>query len=718
VWPLLLLLVNLVAVTAMAQPPHAGPDDTPGQFFAVTEPITSDTVERIRAAARQLIDAGAAAEHGKRPILIFEFIPGQTAPGQSTFGNCYDLANVISHELAGAKLTVAYVPQPLQGYAVLPVVACTEIVMGSAATLGPITPEGQSYYAAYRDLVRHLAVQKTRDPDLLLGLLDRDADLRLVRTADKAVRYVLAENLPEFQKSHQVIEEQPAWQGRRGVLTAQRARQEGFTKLIADSPAELASYYQIAGHSAVDDPTLGQLIRPAWIRLDGPLDAVMVSYLTRSLEQARQDKVNLIVLEINSPGGGDTVTDTLGDAIAGIKDMKTVAYIEDRALGLAALLPLACRDIIFKRSARMGDVRQIINGRSGHDLTAVQIAALAGKAAHWARLRGHPEAVARAMVDPETEILEAKDTKTGATRLILRSDLKDEPGRYQAIQVRKEPGAVLTVEAAEATAYGLGQVVNNAEELKALYGLRGRAIRVDGPGWVDSLVTFLTDPIVSWLLLFLGVFMLVLELKLPGIGLPAITSALAFLLFFWSHYLSGTADQLEIIVFLIGLVCLAMELFVFPGFGIFGMGGVLLMMCSIVMASHTFIWPTQDYEYRELGYTLLQLTGVLVAVGTGAVIFARYFPSLPLFSRLILKPEPWTAVESDDPLARPAMDGYDSLSFLIGETGRTTSPLRPAGKARFGGLLIDVTTGGAFVEPDTLVEVVDVQGARAIVKKV
>jgi membrane-bound serine protease (ClpP class) len=212
--------------------------------------------------------------------------------------------------------------------------------------------------------------------------------------------------------------------------------------------------------------------------------------------------------------------------------------------------------------------------------------------------------------------------------------------------------------------------------------------------------------------------MLVLEFKLPGIGLPAITSALAFLLFFWSHYLSGTADQLEIILFLIGLVCLALELFIFPGFGIFGMSGILLMLCSIVMASHTFVWPTHDYEYRELSYTLLQLTGMLVAVGAGAVVLARYFPSLPLFNRLILKPEPWTPVEPEESVGKPGVEGYESLTFLIGETGRTTSPLRPTGKARFGSLLIDVTATGAFVEPDVLIEVVDVQGARVIVKKV
>ena len=150
-------------------------------------------------------------------------------------------------------------------------------------------------------------------------------------------------------------------------------------------------------------------------------------------------------------------------------------------------------------------------------------------------------------------------------------------------------------------------------------------------------MTILTDPFVSWLLLVVGLFMLVLELKLPGIGLPAITSALAFLLFFWSHYLSGTADQLEIILFLVGMVCMALELFVFPGFGVFGMSGILLILCSIVMASHTFVWPTQEYEYRELGFTLLQVMVAMVAVGGGAVVLARYFPSLPLFNRLILE---------------------------------------------------------------------------------
>jgi membrane-bound serine protease (ClpP class) len=718
---LVLLGLAVAGRTTLAQESPVVAESVPGQILSVTEPITDDTVTRIRSAARQLVDRNAAAPHAARPILIFELLPGDTAPGASGFGASYELAKLISRDLEGAYLTVAYVPQPLRGYAVLPAIACTEIVMGSSASLGPITPEGETVDEALRGPVRFLAIRQARDPDLLLGMLDRDADLRLVRTADKTIHYKLPENLKTFRQKNDVIEDLPAWDGgQRGVLSAQRAREEGFCKRTAENSADVAAIYRIGGQSAIEDPTLGQAIRPVWIKLEGPLDNVMVSYLTRSVEQARQEKKNLLFLQINSPGGIETAGDDLADKVAGIKDMKTVAYVDDRALGVAALVPLACRDIVFKKSARMGDIRQMINGRSGqlHDLSELMRTSLAKKAALLARQKGHPEAVAVAMVDPDAEVIEAKDSKTGGTRLILRAELDADRGRFQAIQTRKEPGSVLTVTADDAESYGLGQVVTNDEELKALYGQRGKAIRVDGPGWVDTLVTILTDPYVSWLLLFIGAFMLVIELKLPGIGLPAIISALAFLLFFWSHYLSGTADQLEIILFLIGLVSLAVEIFVFPGFGLFGMSGILLMLCSIVLASHTFIWPSHDYEYQELGHTLLQVTGMLAAVGGCAIVLARYFPSLPFFNRLVLKPEPWTRVESEDSLGRPIAEGYESLAILVGETGRTTSPLRPTGKARFGGLLIDVTADGAFVETDSLVEVIDVQGPRVIVKRV
>ena len=98
----------------------------------------------------------------------------------------------------------------------------------------------------------------------------------------------------------------------------------------------------------------------------------MVSLPAKRVEQAREEKANLLILQINSPGGSDTVTDSLADLVAGIKDMKTVAYIEDRAVGLAALVPLACRDIVFKKDSRMGDVRQVISGRTAGSTTSAR----------------------------------------------------------------------------------------------------------------------------------------------------------------------------------------------------------------------------------------------------------------------------------------------------------------------------------------------------------
>lgn len=719
-------LVGMAGRPACAQQkpsPAAATDTTPGQFFEITEPITHETLERVRASTRQLVNRSTGAAQGKSPILVFEFRPGESQPGASEFGASYDLASYIMKNLGGAKLTVAYVPEPLKGYAAIAALACDEIVMGSEASLGPITPEGETPRRDIRGNLRELALSKQRDPDLLLGMLDPDADLRAVRTDDKQVHYLLAEGLPEFRKTHHVIEDQPAWEGgQRGVLTARRAREEGFSKLTADNRAEVAGTYRLAGRSTANDPTLGQALRPVWIRIDGLIDTHAKSYISRRLEQARQERVNLVFLEIDSPGGLDTAADSLADTLAGLKDMKTVAYVE-RAEGVATLVALACHDIVFHKGAKFGAVKQVVTGKNDRptQLSPPQVVTLAKRAAYLAEQKGHSPAVARAMVDPEAVLVQATDTKTGAAAFVLQGQVEAEPGRYVDVQVRKsadDSGEPLAVEANDDdSAFGLGQVVKDPEEFKALYGLRGKMIRVDGPTWVDSLVTILTDPFVSWVLLFIGLFMLVLELKLPGIGLPAITSALAFLLFFWSHYLSGTADQLEIILFLVGLVCLGLELFVFPGFGVFGMSGILLILTSIVMASHTFVWPTQEYEYREMGYTLLQVTLAMAAVGGGAVVLARYFPSLPLFNRLVLKPEPWTGFGDEDPTTKPSIEGFDSFAYLIGETGRTTTPLRPSGKARFGDMLIDVTADGFFIEPDSLVEVIDVQGSRVIVKR-
>lgn len=732
-WTLRRLLVALIPLAlAAGRLADAAPAQqvdasamNPGQFFTIEEPISSDTLERIKAGTRQVI-ARSATQGLERPILVFVIKPGRAQPGSSSFGTSYDLANFIATELAGAKYTVAYVPEPLRGYAVLPALACGEIVMAPEASLGPITPEGQNPKSDYREPIRSLARWKGRDPGLYLGMLDPQADLKAVRTADRQIHYVLAADLPEFLRANAAAEGdiQAAWEGgSRGRLAARRAREEGFVKLLADSPGQVANVYHVDPKAISNDPTLTGEVRPVWVQIDGRLDSIKEAYLRRRIDQARRERVNLLFFQINSVGGLNTAANNVAGLIADITDMKTVAFIDDQATGVAALLPLACDDIVFRRGGRMGGAQEIHVGRNrrGQAMNAEQIRSLALRAEDLANRKGHPGAIAQAMVDPNARVLQVTDTNTGASTLVVEAQMQAEPNRYQNPTPVKEPGMALMVQSGEAVAYHLGQEVNDAEEFKGLYGVRDKVIRVDGPTWVDGLVTTLNDPVASWLLLFIGVFMLILEIKMPGVGLPGITSALAFLLFFWSRYLSGTADQLEILLFLVGMVCLGLELFVFPGFGVFGLSGIALILISIVMASHTFVWPTQDYEYRQMAGTLGQIVAVMVGVGVGASIVGRYIPSLPVFSRMVLKPQAETGsglvLDEFAPKPEPT-EGYESFAFLMGETGRTTTVLKPSGKAQFGNLLVDVRADGFFIERGTLIEVVEVQGLRVIVKPV
>ncbi|MDX2038672.1 MAG: NfeD family protein [Isosphaeraceae bacterium] len=709
-----LCLALAVALPSFALAQERRGENIPGQFFSIEEPIDSDLVSRIKSAAKQVI-----FKHGKdsTPVLVFEIRPGKSRPGSSELGTSFELADFLSTELGGATV-VAYVPEPLTGYAVLPVLACDEVVMGAAASIGPITPESKTANPAFLEPIRILARRKGRSPDLYLGLYDRTLDLRRVRTAGNQLQYVAADRLEEFKRTNQVTEERPAWDGAaKGVLPSRRAREEGFAKLLVENRGEIANAYRLAPGADSDDPTLFQDPKPIWIQLDGVIDARMRNYVGTRIEKARKEGANLIFLQIRSDGGLDTEASNIAQILSDASDVKTVAFVDDRATGLAAMVAMACDDLVIRKGGKIGGITEIRTGRdSATPLSESQIDGIASRIESLAGKENHPPALARAMADAKAVVVEATDKQSGARVLLLRSQVDADPARYVDSKVVKDPGQVWTLTADEAAGFGLARVANDEEDLKGLYELRGKTIRVEGPTWVDGLVTTLNQPFVSGLLLFIGIFMLILEIKMPGVGLPAILSVVAFLLFFWSRFLNGTADQLEIILFVVGLVCILLEIFVFPGFGVFGFSGILMVLVSIVMASHTFVWPTQEYEYRQMATTLMQIIAVMFSVGAGIAMVARYLPSIPIVNRLVLRPEPAGGYDYDEVTGKPIGNDLVGFDYLLGETGRTTTTLRPTGRAKFGDQLLDVLADGVFIEPNTTVEVIDVRGATIVVR--
>jgi membrane-bound ClpP family serine protease len=203
-----------------------------------------------------------------------------------------------------------------------------------------------------------------------------------------------------------------------------------------------------------------------------------------------------------------------------------------------------------------------------------------------------------------------------------------------------------------------------------------------------------------------------LEIKAPGLGIPAIISAVCFVLIFWSYsWLSQEVNSLAILLFLLGLILIGVEIFVLPGFGIWGIGGVILLLLALALAVAKQ-WPQSEAEYLDLGKNIAIFGGGLLASLFGAFTIARYLPSIPYASRLMLAPPD---EESGDtgvtlPLAQsPA---------LLGQIGSAVTELRPAGKARFGEEFVDVIAEGSFVSPGTRVQVVEMDGMRVVVKAV
>ena len=222
------------------------------------------------------------------------------------------------------------------------------------------------------------------------------------------------------------------------------------------------------------------------------------------------------------------------------------------------------------------------------------------------------------------------------------------------------------------------------------------------PDWLDPLVRFLANPLVSPLLLSLGVLGLVLEIKTGAFGLGGLVSLVSLGLFFVSSFLVGLAGWEEIILLGIGLVAISIEVFVLPGFGAAGILGIVALAAAIVLA---MIGSSPSAADVTQAFTVL---GVSVAI-TAAVTYAwlRHLPNSGRFTGLFLR---GGAHQADGYIA--AAPRHD----LVGQDGIAVTDLRPAGTAQIGQERVDVVTEGEYVPQGRTVRVVRSEGYRHVVR--
>lgn len=666
---------------------------------AVRLPITGGRDNAIRAAILRQLDR-LQSTSGRRGQLVLQFdATSDEYASDSDFGRSLELARFLTNSQMANVKTIAYLPDGAQGHAVLVALACEDIVMAPDALLGPVVRNKQrvdeTVRAAYKDIAGR---RRTVPPPLAVALAD--PSVRAVRAiTEVGDQVVLSERVPTLREEVQVLQVEDVGP-RPLVLSGRRCREIGIVQLLVAGTADLARSLDINPEQLVLDPSMERGWKASVVSLTGPISGDSVARVRVRLEEAITSKANFLCLKIDSAGGSPEQSLVLARWLREINpaEVKTVAYIPNQARSDAALIALACDDVVMNETAVLG-------GEGAATIDARQADAI--EAAWQKIMQGNLktlEALPLALVLPEYQVSRFVQQSTGRTEYFSSSALLSRKDKASWKKQQDLAPGPLLVDGFQAEAYGLtDQPVNSFSDLAERYGLGDDITRIE-PGWADRLLDALASPGLAWLLLLVGGVGLYIEVQTPGLGFGGFIAMVAFIIYFWSQYLNGTSGWLEVMLFLAGVICLAAEIFVVPGIGILGLGGGLLIVASLVLASQSFVLPANSYQVQQLQVSLLGILGAGVGVVAFGVVVRRWLPLTPVLRHVLLVPP-----QRDD------QNEVVSFEYLIGKTGVTVTRLAPAGKADIENHLHDVYADDMLIESGTAVQVTAVRSGRIMV---
>ncbi|MCC6970636.1 MAG: hypothetical protein IT434_10490 [Phycisphaerales bacterium] len=290
-------------------------------------------------------------------------------------------------------------------------------------------------------------------------------------------------------------------------------------------------------------------------------------------------------------------------------------------------------------------------------------------------------------------------------------------GKYRLVEYVADGNGPLILKTGDMERYGLArQVVRNDAELLAFFGAKN--LRRLDPTWSEGLVAFLTNPIVRGVLIVIFLIALFLEMSHPGVTLPGLVAGVSLVALLAPPLIIGMANWWEVAAIASGILLIALEIFVIPGFGITGILGVLLLFAGLigtfVPSGSDSLFPDSPQGRSELLYGVATVALAVATSMVGCYFLAKHFGSLPIIGKLVLKGAP--ASEVDESLFAAIAPG--SGDVRVGQVGTAITPLRPSGKMQAGDKIIDVVAQMGFIAPGAKVRVVVVTEFRIEVEAV
>jgi len=412
--------------------------------------------------------------------------------------------------------------------------------------------------------------------------------------------------------------------------------------------------------------------------IEGIIDLGLAPYVQRVLDEATASGAAAVVLEVNTFGGRVDAAVQIRDALLNSR-IRTVAFVNKRAISAGALISLAAEQIVMAGGSTIGAATPVQAGQPGAAAQPVSektVSYVRKEFRATAESRKRPPLLAEAMVDADVAI----------------------PGVI-------EKGKLLTLTTDEALKHKLADKrADTIESALDQLGLKGAELRRTSPNWAENVVRFLTHPIVSSLLITVAMLGIIVEIRTPGFGFAGGIGIASLALFLWGHWLVQLVGWEELLLALVGLILLALEIFVIPGFGIAGALGIIAILAGLVLS---MLGSGDTAQFIML--TAARVVFALLIALIGSLVLLRYLPRLPFGRQLVLQTGLDTA---SGYVSAPASDHH-----WMGRSGRAWSTLRPAGIAEIDGHRLDVVSDGEFIEAGESIEVIHVDGNRIVVKR-
>jgi len=344
-------------------------------------------------------------------------------------------------------------------------------------------------------------------------------------------------------------------------------------------------------------------------------------------------------------------------------NVPSVAYIKNRAWSAGALIALSAKYILMDKSASIGAAEP-------QPTDEKTVSALRAEFTSTALSRGRSEDIAAAMVDKDVEI-----------KGIIEKDKILTLNAEQAIKLNFVDGTA-----------------SNIEEVLNFLNLKDAKIVYIYPNWAENISRFVTNPVVSSLLLSIGFLGLIIEFWTLGWGIAGSIGIISLSLFFGGHIIVGLAGFETIILFVIGLLLLLAEIFFIPGSGLAGISGIAAILASIFLTFGNIVQAT---------YSILIALGVSVI---GFFLLIKYIPSTRTWRKFVL------STEQKKELGYTV--GTKDLKRLTGKEGIAITPLHPSGIVEVNGKKLNALTRGEYVDSNTKIKIISVEGNKIVVEAV